>query len=167
MYSIHRWQIAILEDRDCKPFKACLSCLSARLVYLAFILALIITGGERDVSGELLKTVEILRANGSYWCSLPNLTYEAVGHSQSGLVTCGGGFVSDSRRSCSTFSSGQWETSHQLQHNRVGHSSWMSDHGLVLIGGYDFDDSDTGTTTEILNDNGQSSLAFNLKRQTL
>ena len=118
--------------------------------------AIIITGGVPSY-----RSVEVLRANGSYWCSLPDLPDDRYYHTQSGLVTCGGGSNSDTKTSCLTFSSGQWRTSHQLQHNRWYHSSWMSQHGVVLMGG-------TGslTTTEILTEDGQSSPSFTLKYET-
>ena len=115
--------------------------------------AIIVAGGWIDASSIIIYSVEILRANGSYWCSLPDLPDDRYVHSQSGLVTCGGGaYNSDSQTSCLTFSSGQWRTSHQLQHGRWEHSSWMSQHGVVLMGG-----SDSLTTTEILTEDGQSS----------
>ena len=113
--------------------------------------AIIITGGYPSS-----RSVEILRANGSYWCSLPDLPDDRWYHSQSGLVTCGG-YYSDTRASCLTFSSGQWRTSHQLRHQRYYHSSWMSQHGVVLMGGA------SPTTTEILTEDGQSSPSFALK----
>ena len=115
------------------------------------------------ISGSISRSVEILRANGSYWCSLPDLPddrYGRFGHTQSGLVACGG-WDRDTPTSCLTFSSGLWKTSHQLQHSRYLHSSWMSQHGIVLMGG-----SGRPTTTEILTDDGQSSPSFTLKYRT-
>merc|ERR1712112_511427 len=85
------------------------------------------------------------------------------GHSQSGLVTCGGsggGHNIDIQTSCVTFSSGQWRTSHQLQKQRFYHSSWMSQHGVVLMGG------GSPSTSEILTEDGQSSPSFTLKYDT-
>ena len=118
---------------------------------------MLISGGV----GENVKSVEILHANGSYWCSLPDLPWDgAVGHSQSGLVCCGGIY---SVKSCLTFSSGQWRwrTSHQLQHERYYHSSWTSKHGVVLIGGRRSQNS-----TEMLTEDGKSSPSFTLKYDT-
>ena len=68
--------------------------------------------------------------------------------------------ISDTRTSCLSFTDGQWITSHQLQYNRSSHLSWMSQHGVVLMGG------DSLTTTEILTDNGGSTPAFTLKYNT-
>ena len=122
--------------------------------------AIIISGGY--LSSSVGRPVEILHANGSYWCSLPNLPDDRYSHTQSGLVTCGG-YRSDTRTSCLTFSSGQWRTSHQLQHSRYHHSSWMSQHGVVLMGGSTWDSQ---TTTEMLTEDGQSSPSFTLKYDT-
>ena len=124
-----------------------------------FISAIIITGGDSSASASI-RSVEILRENGSYWCSLPNLPDVRDQHTQSGLVTCGG-YHSSTMTSCLTFSSGQWRTSHQLQHRRYFHSSWMSQHGVVLMGGLDSE-----TTTEMLTEDGQSSPSFTLKHTT-
>ena len=117
--------------------------------------AIIITGGDSTRSD---RSVEILHANGSYWCSLPDLPDKRKNHTQSGLVTCGGAYTPTS---CLTFSSGQWRTSHQLQHERYKHSLWMSQHGVVLMGG-----ASSPTTTEILTDDDQSSPSFPLKYET-
>ena len=112
--------------------------------------AIIITGGSPSS-----KSVEILRENGSYWCSLPDLPDSKLYHSQSGLILC-------SFSVCLSFIKGQWVTSHQLQYSRYYHSSWMSHHGVVLMGGAELG----GATTEILNDNGGSTPSFALKHDT-
>jgi len=115
--------------------------------------AIIITGGFQAST-----KVEILRENGGYWCSLPDLPDERYSHTQSGLITCGGGATSDSWTSCLSFTNGQWVTSHQLQQSRYQHSSWMSQHGVLLVGG-----SDSGNSTEKLTENGGSTQAFTLE----
>ena len=120
-----------------------------------FCSAIIITGGSP--SGYVGRSVEILRSNGSYWCSLPDLPDLRFQHTQSGLITCGS---SGSDTSCLSFINGQWETSHQLQHSRYRHSSWMSQHGVVLMGGSVFF---SRNSTEILTDNTGSIPAFTLK----
>ena len=114
---------------------------------------IIISGGSPS-----RQSVEILRANGSYWCSLSDLPYIRWGHSQSGLVTCGG-LGSRARKSYEIFSSGQW-SGHGLQQKRSDHSSWISRHGVLLMGGYY-----SRTTTEIYR-YGQSLPYFTLKYDT-
>ena len=128
-----------------KPFKKCES-------EFPFS-AIIITGGIYEDS------VELLFPNGTSLCSLPSLPNTRYGHTQSGLVTCGGGGWSS--RDCITFSGGQWNTSHSLLYERTYHTSWSStQHGTILIGGMN---SDSRTTTEILTETGESQESFTLK----
>ena len=111
--------------------------------------AIIITGGcTGTVGSTFIRSVEILRENGSNWCSLPDLPYDGCKNTQSGLITCGG---YGNSKTCLTFSDGQWRTSHHLQYHRYSHSSWMSPQGVVLIGGYN---------SEILTENGGSTPSF-------
>lgn len=119
-------------------------------------LAIIVTSG---VSNE--RSVEVLQSDGSSLCSLPDLPNDYFGHTQSGLVTCGGAYT---QTSCYTFSSGVWTKSHSLLHSRVGHSVWSSPLGTVLIGG---GDSASPTTTELLMTDGQSTDLFSLKYDTI
>ena len=147
----------VLKDNVGKVLILC----SIHLSLYCIISAIIISGGYTTSSAS--RSVEILRANGSYWCSLPDLPddrYGRFGHTQSGLVTCGG-WDRDTPTSCLTFSSGLWKTYHQLQHSRYWHSSWMSQHGVVLMGG-----GYSPTTTEILTEDGQYSSSFKLKYRT-
>ena len=110
--------------------------------------------------------MEILRSNGSYWCSLPDLPDDRSGHTQSGLIACGGHGRRDSdiMSSCSSFSNGEWIKSHQLsvapqfQYGRFDHSSWISPQGVVLMGGLF-----GAITTENLTDDGLSIPSFPLK----
>ena len=56
----------------------------------------------------------------------------------------------------------QWTYSHTLTEKRVGHSSWMTDQGLVLMGGWLSD-----TTSEILSlDGGKGRPAFEMNYKT-
>ena len=116
--------------------------------------------------------VEILEEDGSQCCSLPDLPDIRRMHTQSGLTACGGyGSINgDASRTCVTFdtSSGQWSTSHTLQHSRYKHSSWMSSKGVVLMGGDGGIEGSgsSGTTSELLNSNGRSTPSFSLKYHT-
>ena len=110
--------------------------------------AIIITGGN-----PTKRSVEVLHSNGQYWCSLPDLPDDRTGHTQSDLFTCGGYSSNDGgKRSCLSFSNGHWNTSHQLQTDKFEHSSWMSNQGVVLMGGYFAFES----TTETLHNEGGS-----------
>ena len=114
---------------------------------------MIVTGG----GGEHPSSSELLLSDGTPWCKLPSLPVDDMfGHTQSGLVACGGYYT---RTSCFTFSGGQWVTSHSLLHERVYHSSWSSSqHGTILMGGMGSE-----TSTEMLTDNGESQESFTLK----
>ena len=122
-----------------------------------FILAIIITGGCPGCTFSFDRSVELLRENGSYWCSLPDMTDDRFRHTQSGLITCGGLYTG---KTCLSFTDGQWITSHQLQYDRNDHSSWMSQHGVVLMGG-----EYSRNATELLTDGG-STPAFTLEYPT-
>ena len=72
------------------------------------------------------RAVEVLTSLGQYLCSLPDLPDPRHSHSQTGLVTCGGG---ETPASCLTFSpaSGAWAASHTLSKpGREAHSSWAA-----------------------------------------
>ena len=127
--------------------------------------AIIVSGGydgydDGSLSGPG-RSVEILRENGSYWCSLPDFPHARYSHTQSGLEACGGIGSCDTGEclvsTCMSFSSGEWRTSHKLQmEGRYGHSAWQSQQGLMLLGGQGGFFSDSETTSEILLEDGQS-----------
>ena len=122
--------------------------------YASFILAIIVTGSL----GSMRRSVEVLKDDGSSLCSLPDLPFDHYGHTQSGLVTCGGRYA---QTSCYTFSAGVWTESHSLLQSRYWHSSWSSPLGTVLIGS-----TNSRTTTELLMDDDQSTELFSLKYST-
>ena len=98
------------------------------------VLAVLITGGDIDDEDDVIKysTVEVLTANGSSWCSLPNLPDIRQDHSQSGLLACGG-WHRDTGKSCLTFNNGRWNLTHKLHYKRYSLSSWSSAIGVILI----------------------------------
>ena len=89
---------------------------------------------------------------------MPDLPDDREYHSQSGLTLCGGLDTDAIRRSCLTFTQGTWRTSHNLVHQRDGHTSWQSYRGIILMGGNYSDD-----TAELLTDSGDSVEIFTLK----
>ena len=122
------------------------------------VYGIIVTGGSKqsNKSVEILK--EDLDGNVMSYCSLPDLPDVRNSHTQSAMTTCGGGETNDTKTSCVTFSSGLWKPTHVLQYERQGHSSWMSTHGIVILGGAGpFENS-----TEILKDDGTSALNFTI-----
>ena len=106
-------------------------------------------------------SVELLLDDGTPWCSLPDLPEGRRGHTQTRLVACGGD-VTSVRTSCVTFTDGSWTSSHSLTSNRYYHNSWTSDLGTLLIGG---GGDDSWGNTEMLTDDGNSQLSFDLKNR--
>ena len=118
------------------------------------------TGGAYESGGS----VEVLKPNGTPWCSLPNLPHSRYLHTQSGLVTCGGGGFTGQSESCVTFNKGEWINSHILMWPRDYHTSWFSkEKGIFLIGG---SGNDSEKSTEMLLENGESLNSFPLKYGT-
>ena len=74
-------------------------------------------------------------------CVLPSLPDERWYHTMESLEICGGRYT---RTTCITFTSGQWVTSHAFTKERSSHTSWSTEDGVVLMGGY------SGRTTEII-----------------
>ena len=92
------------------------------------------SGGEGS-----LDSVEVFFPSSGSSCSLPSLPDERAGHTLDNLLLCGGGKYPSlpSNSACITFSSGKWVTSNSLISPRYGHASWVTDQGLLLLGGQD------------------------------
>ena len=129
---------------------------------------MLISGGKESSSvgvGSAGKSVELLSSNGSRLCSLPDLPGERWGHSQTGIVTCGGG-VGSEETSCVTFDAGSWKKTHTLgQGEWPDHTAWASPQGVMLmrsrpricfrvLGNACRRGSFVSTKTELLTDNG-------------
>ena len=130
--------------------------------------AVIITGGRAGAVGAGgFKSVEVILGDGTT-CSLPDLPANTEYHSQSGLVTCGGGTdlsVGVDDTYCTTFTNGSWITTHNLTVPRRFHTSWNSDMGIILIGGAYFDNA-TRSTELLSNTSSTSTLEFALPYDT-
>ena len=123
------------------------------------------TGGQSDdddgLSGDddAQHTAEVWLP-GDQSCQLPRLP--APGwrtHTQSSYTTCGGDYT---RTSCLTFD-GEWEQSHSLYYFWLGHVSWQSPAGTLLMGGR----TTSGTTTELLSTTTDTTIAnFSLPYET-
>ena len=96
----------------------------------------IIITGSGGHPGDRSGSVEILKADGTPLCSLPDLPYETWGHTQNGLTSCGGanGYL---RKRCYTFDpkTGTWSISHTMKEDRTYHIQWKINGGLLLAGG--------------------------------
>ena len=127
-------------------------------MYILYYLAIIITGGGSSYFG-IPHSVEVLRSNGSRWCSLADLPDDREDHTQSGLITCGGWSLEGSQdATCVTFSKGYWSISHAGLDDRKDHSSWSSSlHGTRLFSKY---------SSELLAETGQTPSSFSLKDYT-
>ena len=129
------------------------------------ISVILVSGGEHHDS--VGRSVELYYTNRSRICSLPNLPYTRGRHTQTGVTACGGygdspDMDSATKTSCHTLSSsGSWLQTHSLDQPRWEHSAWDSPQGIVLIGG-----KYSGTTSEILLENGDTSPGFNLVDHT-
>ena len=125
---------------------------------LVIFSAVMVTGGNGPAGS---KSVELLSSNGTWLCFLSNLPDYRNHHTQTGLITCGGGVVyrgKSERTSCVTFSAGRWKKTHTLGQKRWAHTAWASPQGVLLMGGA----SDRHTSTELLSDNGRVTPSFNL-----
>ena len=96
----------------------------------------ILISGSGGHVGDRSGSVEVLNADGTPLCSLPDLPYETWGHTQDGLTQCGGtgGWI---RRQCYTFDpkTGNWILSNTLNTDRSYHTQWRINGGLLLAGG--------------------------------
>ena len=122
----------------------------------------LVTGGEGE--GGILDSTELLNMDGTWNCPMPPMPEPRLGHTQTGLVTCGGN-SGDNAKSCITFISGSvnWKKTHTLPKERLWHSAWGSPQGVVLLGG---DDSSALKTSEKLLENGHTKPGFNLNYKT-
>ena len=95
-----------------------------------FSVILITGGGPPDKVG---KSVELLHPNGTHMCELEALPDRRVGHTQSGLIACGGeGLASFS---CVIFANGAWQRHSSLKQSFAYHTVWYNGTATLLIGG--------------------------------
>ena len=125
-----------------------------------FRISVILVTGGKDGSG--LTSVEVFSAAGTSLCTaLPPLPTTRYGHTQDGVLSCGGVGGSSTCVKLSALAGG-WVESNKLLQVKSGHSSWMSPAGLVLMGGVY-----SPTTTERLSSSdSSSSYSFNLQNKT-
>ena len=92
---------------------------------------ILISGGKGTET-----SVEVYSPGVNYHCLLPPLPDKRGGHTSDGMTLCGG---YKTERTCITFSSGKWVTSHALTEKRVGHTSWYNkeEGKIILMGGMD------------------------------
>ena len=125
-----------------------------------------ITGGRTGSNQTITNLVQILDENGTFICNLPSLPESRSGHSQNGLVLCGGGNFSYSISTCLTFEDGSWIESYNLIDPRYLHSSLTSPIGVMLLGGKFINNFNSSTTSELLSKDGQSVFSFDMHYKT-
>lgn len=122
----------------------------------SIVQGLLITGGEgTEYSTEIFVPSTNTSCN---FVRMPNARDE---HSQEGFQVCGGEHLP---KTCDTWNpeTGLWTPSQTLRQNRLNHNSWVSEEGVILLGG-----SSIPTTTEMLsNGTGSSNDHFSLKFST-
>merc|ERR1711963_344866 len=129
--------------------------------------ALFITGGSGDTTLNYgrLSSVEFYRPGSNISCTddYDWSPKTITGHTQEGLMQCGGW---GSYQSCHTLNTdtAQWTKTHSLSVNRKGHSSWRRQDGSVLLIGGSNSKTKSETTTELVSDgSGFSTPGFTLK----
>ena len=124
---------------------------------------IMITGGFTPNDDDDGKRVELLYPDGTHMCELEPLPDMRIGHTQSGLITCGGSFTQDS---CLIFSlsDGTWQNhGSTLKQPREVHSSIRRGNTTLLIGGYD---SESSMTTEMISMDGTKKTSIKLEHPT-
>ena len=110
------------------------------------------TGGQDDEGS--ISSVEVFVPSTNKSCYLPSLPEKISRHSQDQLTQCGG---EGSQQTCYTFTEGTWTNTARLSTERVGHRSWKSPDGIILIGGDGHE-----RTTEIITESGVTNPGFRL-----
>merc|ERR1712012_671273 len=118
---------------------------------------LLITGGDNEGAG---RSAELWSWDNTQSCQLPSLPSNRDGHTQNGNMICGG-WEGAASKTCLTLSDGEWSSGAELRDWRDGHTSWSSDQGLVLVGGWDSEWS-----TEMVLDTGVSEWRFDLQHSS-
>ena len=116
------------------------------------------TGGYAGNSYDPTKTVEVLKTDGTAWCTLPDLPDDRSTHTQSGLLACGG-WPQPTTNNCVKFTDGHWNISHEDLDYQYEHCAWSSSkHGTRLI---------HGDWSQLLVDKGETPDRFRLEYYTV
>jgi len=117
---------------------------------------LLISGGDGSGAGT---SVEVYDPLTGLSCLLPSLPDARIYHTMNNLFICGGTYTKDT---CITLVSDQWEVSHDLEHQRMVHSSWWVGEKIILMGG-----GNMPTTSEVIPlDGGEGGEGWNMHYDT-
>ena len=129
---------------------------------------LLITGGEgASTGGDPVfgtTSVEVFSLMSRTSCSLPDLPYEAVVHTQHKNLMCG--VPRPDYNQCWTrdTQTGDWTVSHTLDGDRSGSCLWpLGEEGVLILGG---DDDDTRTSAVLVTPEGEVRQQFSLQYST-
>jgi len=91
---------------------------------------------DRDLVNGITSEVELFIPETGRSCRIPDLRDDRMGHTMdrvnNTVIICGG--VGDyTENTCLQFSSGSWEKYATTLQGRSGHSSWVSESGLILF----------------------------------
>ena len=120
--------------------------------------AILITGGFFEDH-----SAEVFLPSTSTTCQMPGLAVARDGHTQDGLLLCGG-YDYEADTSCEEFSpsTGSWaRTRHSLQEQRRDHVSWSVEEGTLLMGG-----GLSRSTAEIVKHYGTTETSFDMEYKT-
>jgi len=119
-------------------------------------LAIIVTGQQKN---------ELLYANGTKFCELPDFPDTRVGHSQHGLTTCGGSFGSPNilHKNCIKLKESGWSYNEvSLLGKRYFHESFLRPDGKIQL--MSSDKFEERNSTEVVDLNAKTSVpGFDLK----
>ena len=125
---------------------------------------IVITGGNDG--GGTLTTTELFNPSTGKSCSIKDLPMNRIHHTldqleDGSLVACGGGTSSNTRKTCVRFGGsaphGEWTDYSTLVYNRYGHTSFVSQGKILLMGG-----EGSRKTTELVGEGEK----YNLQQNT-
>jgi len=125
---------------------------------------LMVGGGAGLGDPPQLFTGEVFVPSTGKSCFISHLPHARLSHTMDSEILCGSFAGSPVQTTCIKFSpeDDEWTNSHTLTQKRVGHSSWMTNKGLLLMGGWYSD-----TTTELLSlEGGQGVPSFEMEYRT-
>ena len=123
--------------------------------------------GDEFLNPAAPKTAELWSLQSKGWtsCTLTSLPNNQGFATLNGKKFCGGyeniNNLDTPSSICMEYNQGAWLKSNDLTRPRSGHTSWKTDSGIYLMGGFN-EDNEVETTTELVKEDGTVSTATNL-----